>query len=142
MSNYPIEITKEEFEKETGIDLDMHFENPNIESDKFLRDVNFYTYEGALYSAGQKHIVNKIIAKFREILEPQIKAVLIKVAEYMLDNLDDNLPLYNGMNALEGGGIEIKDTQEIIDKILPPNIMTYVMNIQPLLVYAGGYRNV
>ena len=41
---------------------------------------------------------------------------------------------YSGVETLESGSVEMKDTQEIISKILPPNIQTYIMNIEPSLV--------
>lgn len=141
-SPYPVVITKKEFEKATGADLDSYFSAVDMTSDKFLKDVAFYFYQGAIYSAGQKHFVDRIINEHKNVLAPQIKDILIKVAEYMLHNLDENIALFSGLTATENGGVDIKADKDIISKILPPNIMTYVMNITPSIVYAGGYRNV
>ena len=143
--SYPIIINKVEFETATKIiDLDAYLEEltgdiPNATADKFLDDVIYYTYEGAIYSAGHRVRANNIINAYSGVLEPQIKALLVKVGEYMLEQMKgERAGLYSGMLELENGDMAIKDTQEIITKILPPNVMTYVMNISPNIVYAGG----
>lgn len=141
--HYPITLTKEEFEAASKIGLDAKLEEytgtpPSITADKFLDDVVFYTYESAIYSAGDRYRANNIINTYDSVLEPQIKALLIKVAEYMLKNIDEDTGLYSGVVPTNDGGVTLLDTQEVITRILPPNVMTYVMNIKPNIVYSGG----
>lgn len=132
---YPVVLTKEEFFEKTGIDIDEQLGLPNVNADIFLDTVSMVLFENAIYSSGNKERVNRIIAKY-DTVSDQIKELLYKVGEYMLR--EDNIHLYSGLLALESGDEILKDNQEIIQKILPPNTRTYVMNIVPSISYAGG----
>ena len=132
---YPVILTKEEFMEKTGIDLDRELGMPNVNAEMFLDTVSMVLFENAIYSSGNKERANRIIAQYEGVSD-QIKEILYKVAEYMLK--EDNIHLYSGLLALESGDEMLKDNQEIIQKILPPNTRTYVMNIVPSITYAGG----
>ena len=147
--SYPVEITKTEFEAATNLTISAYLEGDEgditAKTNKFLADIAYYTFEVAIYPIGDKWRVNKIIELYPEVI-PQLKNVMYKVGEYLLLNrmaiLEQSFGTYSGVETLESGSVEMKDTQEIISKILPPNIQTYIMNIEPSLVYAGGFRSV
>ena len=141
-------LTQKEFEKKSKMNLQERLVDYIVDAEislaieKFLEDVSFYTFEYAIYPQGKKWFIDEIIESEEYTVKEQIKNILIKVAEYMLINIDENVANFSGLIATEQGSVEIKDSQEIISKLLPPNIMTAVMNITPNIVYAGGMPNV
>lgn len=136
--DYPLTITSEEFEEYTGRNLSTELIG---DSDRkvvnFLNTLHSHVYDFLIHNTGRADIKDRIIVKYAETLTKPIKRALILQGLYLLENMAD-IGLHNGVIFTAENGADIKDTQDIIQKILCPEVINLLSGTQPNILYAGG----
>lgn len=135
--DFPLTITSEEFDEVSGHTLSAELEG---DSDKavvnFLNTLHSHVYDFLIFNTGRRDIKERIILKYAAELAKPIKRALILQGKYLLEN--DNIGLWNGAINTIDGGVDIKETQDIIQKILCPEVINLLAGTQPNILYAGG----
>lgn len=135
--DYPLTITSEEFEEYTGRNLTAELAG---DSDRkvvnFLNTLHSHVYDFLIYNTGRRDIKDRIIEKYADELTKPIKRALVTQGKYLLENED--ISLWNGIVATVEGGADVKDTQDIVQKILCPAVINLLAGTQPNILYAGG----
>jgi len=131
----PVKITSEDCEKYGGLDLYRDIVGDSNEKiSTFLDTVHSHIYDFLIYSTGDRKIKNDIIEKFIEELEKPIKRALIVQAQYLISN--NNIELFNGV-VKTVNGVDVKDTADIIQKVLAPTIINILGSTKPNILFAG-----
>lgn len=135
--DYPLTITSDEFEEHTGHNLAAELAG---DSDRkivnFLNTLHSHVYDFLVYNTGRHDIKDRIIEKYADELAKPVKRALVTQGKYLLENED--IGLWNGIVATVEGGVDVKDTQDIVQKILCPQVINLLAGTQPNILYAGG----
>lgn len=135
--DYPLTITSEEFETNTGYVLSDVLAGDNDKKImNFLNTFHSHVYDFLIHNTGRSDIKDRIILNYRKELEKPIKRALILQGKYLIEN--DNIGLWNGIVATVEGGADVKDTQDIVQKILCAEVINLLAGTQPNILYAGG----
>jgi hypothetical protein len=135
--DFPVTITSEEFEENTMYSLEKDLAGDNGKKVvNFLNTLHSHIYDFLIHNTGRADIKDRIIEQYRSELEKPIKRALILQGKYLLEN--NNIGLWNGTIATVEGGVDIKDTQDIVQKILCVEAINLLAGTQPNILYAGG----
>jgi hypothetical protein len=137
-ADYIIHITPDDVLNRLDIDLNAVLSGTSeISVRKFLTNVHETIYEFVVYQTGERHIKERIIAKYREELTQSVKSALLEQVQYLIENQSD-IGLWNGFLRMNSGGAEMKPTTDIISSVVAPRALNYLMASNPNLMYAGG----
>ncbi len=131
MKKYPIMIDAEDL-KNYGIST----VDDAIRTNQFLTLVHQTFYDFIVYTT-QKNRRKKIIEKYREELEEDIKDILLNIA-YAIDKSGDFEILWDGSQRLSGEQTEIKTFQERVMTVVPTMVWNQIAGLQPNITFAGG----
>lgn len=135
--DYPLTITSEEFEEHSGHNLAAELAGDNDRKIvNFLNTLHSHMYDFLIYNTGKRDIKDRIIKKYDMELAKPLKRALIAQGKYLIENED--IGLWNGIVATVEGGVDVKDTQDIVQKILCPAVINLLAGTQPNILYAGG----
>lgn len=134
-SDLPVTITSDDCEKFGGLDLANEIDGDSNERIvAFLDTVHSHIYDFLIYQTGDKDIKNAIIEKYRDRLEKTIKRALVVQAQYLISS--NNIELWNGV-VKTVNGVDVKDTADIIQKVLAPTIINLLGSTKPNILFAG-----
>ena len=134
--DYPVMLTAEEYTNATGIELVARCGNDAANVKRLLNRAHSHIYDFLIYSTGCSDIKDRIINAYRDRLEKPIKRALIMQVGYLLEN--GAIGDWNGLIATAESGADLKSTQELVQKILSPEIINLLGSTQPNILYAGG----
>ena len=134
--DHPVMLTAEEYTNATGIELVARCGNDAANVKRLLNRAHSHIYDFLIYSTGCSDIKDRIINAYRDRLEKPIKRALIMQVGYLLEN--GAIGDWNGLIATAESGADLKSTQELVQKILSPEIINLLGSTQPNILYAGG----
>lgn len=133
--DYPVMLTEEEFTNATGVELIAKCcDTSNVK--RLLNRAHSHIYDFLIYSTGRADIKDRIINAYKDRLEKPIKRALVLQVGYLLEN--GAIGDWNGVIATAESGADLKSTQEIVQKILSPEVINVLGATQPNILYAGG----
>ena len=133
--DYPVMLTAEEYTHATGVDLTAEVENA-AQVKRLLNRAHSHIYDFLIYSTGRSDIKDRIINAYKDRLEKPIKRALVLQVGYLLEN--GAIGDWNGLIATTESGADLKSTQELVQKILSPEVINILGATQPNILYAGG----
>jgi len=136
-SDYPVMIDEKEIQNHIGIDISAKLKGQSTTKiQNFLDTVHSAVYDYLIYPTGPRELKDAIIENFRVELEKPLKRALLSQARYLISN-QTNIALWNGM-VKTVSGVEAKDIQDIMTKIVSPDVYNILFAATPNLLYAGG----
>lgn len=133
--DYPVMLTAEEYTNATGVDLAAEV-NDKGQVKRLLNRAHSHIYDFLIYSTGRSDIKDRIINAYKDRLEKPIKRALVLQVGYLLEN--GAIGDWNGLIATAESGADLKSTQELVQKILSPEVINILGATQPNILYAGG----
>lgn len=134
--DYPVMLTEEEFTNATGIELVAKCGDDTAKVKRLLNRAHSHIYDFLIYTTGRADIKDRIINAYKDRLEKPIKRALVLQVGYLLEN--GAIGDWNGLIATAESGADLKSTQEIVQKILSPEVINVLGATQPNILYAGG----
>ena len=133
-SNLPVTINDEDVETFKGKKLEDELEGDSNEKIKqFLDTVHEQVYNFIIFVTGDKRIKIAIIEKYADV-QRAVKIALLTQAAYLLGN--GNIEMWNGV-LRSVNGVEIKDNNSIVEKIIAPTIINILSSEKPNILFAG-----
>lgn len=134
--DYPVMLTAEEYTTATGVELVAKCDSSAANVKRLLNRAHSHIYDFLIYSTGRSDIKDRIINAYKDTLEKPIKRALVVQVGYLLEN--GAIGDWNGVIATAESGADIKSTQELVQKILAPEVINILGSTQPNILYAGG----
>lgn len=133
--DYPVMLTEEEYTNATGVNLTAELKIAT-QVKRLLNRAHSHIYDFLIYSTGRADIKDRIINAYKDRLEKPIKRALVLQVGYLLEN--GAIGDWNGLIATTESGADLKSTQEIVQKIISPEVINVLGATQPNILYAGG----
>lgn len=133
--DYPVMLTEEEYTNATGVDLKAEL-GKAAQVKRLFNRAHSHIYDFLIYSTGRSDIKDRIINAYKDRLEKPIKRALILQVGYLFEN--GAIGDWNGLIATTESGADLKSTQELVQKILSPEVINVLGATQPNILYAGG----
>lgn len=126
---YPVMLTAEDIENYLHAAV-------SVRDRELLDDVHSIVYDYLIYPTFNADVKNRIIEKYRAELEKPLKRALLAQYKYLCAN-GGNLAEWNG---LAGGGMstDSKEAQDILTKVLAPQVINILLGASVNILYAGG----
>lgn len=136
-NDLPVVINSDDVLKYTGIDLTKSGVlkgDSNVRVSQFLDTVHEHIYNFLIFATGDRRIKTRIINNYIDELQKPIKNALLVQARYLLNN--GNIELFNGLIKTVQG-VDVKETADIIEKVLAPTIINILAGTKPNILFAG-----
>lgn len=134
-NDLPVKVNSDDVEKFCDIVLDKEIEgNSNQKVVAFLDTIHEHIYNFLIFSTGDKILKLRVIEKYREQLEKSIKIALLTQAKYLINS--GNIELFNGVIKTVNG-VDVKESADIIEKVLAPTVINILGGTKPNILYAG-----
>lgn len=136
--DYPVTVDSADFSRNLGINLENKLKGDGervMLVQNFLNSIHQQIYDFLVYSTGRKIYKDRILEKYREQLEKPMKRALLAQGKYVI--LNNDIGMWNGCIDTYNG-VEVKDVQDIIEKIICPEVYNILNATVPCILYAGG----
>lgn len=131
----PVKITDEDCKTLRGLDLDKELEGSSKEKiTQFLDTVHEHIYDFLIFATGDKRWKLRIIEKYKADVEKPLKTALLVQAAYLISN--GNIEMWNGI-VKTVNGVDIKENNQINEKIIAPSVVNILSSCKPNLLFAG-----